>query len=92
VNHAIVLVFNMGKPEDKKSFMQSLGRKRAAGRNKKFVCAIEKMDKGKRLSSDEFLSVHSSIWQVGPSVRYEKAHKWERCTRDGNISKNSAPF
>jgi hypothetical protein len=78
--------------KDENSFMRSLRRKRAFRKDESLTCAVEKMEKGKRLKSSEFLSVHSSIWQAGPSIRYEKPHKWERITRDHQIRKDSAPF
>lgn len=44
---------------------------------------VDKIGRGKKLKSHEFLQVHAIIWQAGPIVKYEAPHKWERVTRDG---------
>jgi hypothetical protein len=34
--------------------------------------ATEKIEKQERLSSQEFLKVYETIWQAGPTIKYEK--------------------
>jgi hypothetical protein len=37
----------------------------------KLVTAINKIQKQKRLSSQEFLSIYDSVWKKGPTVQYQ---------------------
>ncbi len=44
---------------------------------------VDKIGKGKKLKSHEFLQVHAIIWQAGPTIKYGSPHKWARVLRDG---------
>lgn len=70
------------------SFVRFLRKEQRKSQDLDFHKAVEKMGKEKRLKSNEFLSVYASIWQVGPAIKYESPHKWERVNREG-IPRNS---
>jgi hypothetical protein len=40
--------------------------------------ATEKIEKQERLSSQEFLKVYETIWQAGPTIKYENPCARER--------------
>ncbi len=73
----------MGSPVERRSFIHSLKKRRAVKEKDLDLDTVaEKIGQGKRLTSEEFLSAHSSIWQKGPSVKYENHDDFEGCSRD----------
>jgi hypothetical protein len=40
--------------------------------------AMNKIEKQKRLSSEEFLKVQESLWKEGPSVKYQNPDSWNK--------------
>lgn len=47
-------------------------------KDKKTIQAMAKIDKQKRLSSEEFIKVYDSLWKDGPSVKFQNPDSWER--------------
>ncbi len=47
-------------------------------KDKKTIQAITKIEKQKRLSSEEFIKVYDSLWKNGPSVKFQNPDSWER--------------
>jgi peptidoglycan hydrolase CwlO-like protein len=47
-------------------------------KDKKTIQAIKKIEKQKRLSSEEFIKVYDSLWKNGPSVKFQNPDSWER--------------
>jgi seryl-tRNA synthetase len=47
-------------------------------KDKKIMRAITKMERQKRLSSEEFTKVYNSLWKDGPSVKFQNPDSWER--------------
>jgi hypothetical protein len=50
--------------------------------DRKVHIAIEKLSKGKKLTSQEFHEVHAILFKPGPYMKYTSPEKWERVTRD----------
>jgi hypothetical protein len=40
------------------------------------IHAVTKMEKQKRLSSEEFLKVYATVWKDGPSIKYQNPDSW----------------
>ena len=38
--------------------------------------ALDKIQRQKRLSSDEFLKVYDTLWKEGPAVKYQNPDAW----------------
>ena len=57
-------------------------------REKKMTNAIFKIEKQKRLSSQEFLSVYDSFWKEGPSVQFQNPSDRLRYPQSINDSQN----
>ncbi len=57
----------------KKRLLNALKNKEAldSNDNKKIALAVSKIEKQKRLSSQEFQSIYNSLWKEGPSVQYQ---------------------
>jgi hypothetical protein len=47
-------------------------------KDKKTIQALTKIEKQKRLSSEEFIKVYDSLWKNGPSVKFQNPDSWER--------------
>jgi hypothetical protein len=52
-------------------FIFALKKKKSKYNNKKEPGVIDKIQHKKRLSSQEFLNVYSSLWKEGPAVQYQ---------------------
>jgi hypothetical protein len=50
--------------------------------DRKVYTAIEKLDKGKRLKSHEFLEIHAVLFKPGPCIKFNSPAKWERISRE----------
>jgi regulator of replication initiation timing len=47
-------------------------------RDKKTIKATIKIEKQRRLSSEEFIRVYDSLWKDGPTVKFPNPDSWER--------------
>ena len=52
--------------------------------DKKTSRALEKMQKQKRLSSDEFFRVYDTLWKEGPTVKYQSPDAWRNFGEKSN--------
>ncbi|MGZ3634355.1 MAG: hypothetical protein ACXVAJ_08540 [Parachlamydiaceae bacterium] len=48
------------------------------GDDKKIIHAITKIEREKRLSSEEFLKVHDVLRKEGPFVKYQNPNSWNK--------------
>ena len=69
-------------------FIFALKRKKSKYNNKKEPGVIDKIQHEKRLSSQEFLNVYSSLWKEGPSVRYQNPDSQVRYSQRINDEQN----
>jgi len=52
--------------------------------DKKTIKAIDKIQRQKRLSSDEFRKVYETLWTEGPRVKYQSPDAWRRLGESAN--------
>jgi len=45
---------------------------------KKIIQVTPKIEKRKRLSSEEFLKGYDTLWKEGPSVKYQNPESWNK--------------
>ncbi len=65
------------------------GKKNTDGNDdKKIVTAINKIQKQKRLSSQEFLNIYDSVWKKGPTVQYQNPDERVRHLHSTKDSEN----
>ena len=58
--------------------------------NKLTKKTMMKIQKQKRLTSQEFLKVQETIWQPGPKINYQNADNWKRVS-ESNTASNFRP-
>jgi len=52
--------------------------------NKKTVKAIDKIQRQKRLSSNEFRKVYDTLWTEGPKIKYQSPDAWRKLGEGAN--------
>jgi len=52
-------------------------------KDKKAVKAIIKIQRQKRLSSEEFRKVYDNLWKEGPEIKYQSPDAWRRAGESG---------
>ena len=52
--------------------------------NKKTTKAIDKIQRQKRLSSDEFRKVYDTLWTEGPKIKYQSPDAWRKLGESAN--------
>ncbi len=60
----------------KEKVLEVLKREQAGTPDKNATKAMTKIQKQKRLSSEEFLKVHETLWKEGPKVKYQNPDTW----------------
>jgi hypothetical protein len=51
--------------------------------DKKTAKAIDKIQRQKRLSSEEFRKVYDNVWKEGPKIKYQSPEAWRKPGESG---------
>jgi membrane-associated HD superfamily phosphohydrolase len=63
----------------KDKLVETLNRSKTKEKeDKKATKAINKIQRQKRLSSDEFQKVYDTVWKEGPKVKYQSPDAWRK--------------
>jgi hypothetical protein len=60
----------------KEKVLDALKQEQKDTPNKKTSQTIAKIQKQKRLTSEEFFKVHDTLWKKGPEVKYKDPDNW----------------
>jgi len=66
----------------KERMLEVLKRKQRVSPDERTRLAMTKMQKQKRLSSEEFLRVHDALWKDGPKIKYQNPDAWDGVSRE----------
>jgi hypothetical protein len=72
---------NMFKDKVVKTLNRSKIKKKE---DKKTIKAIDKIQRQKRLSSDEFRKVYDTLWTEGPKIKYQSPDAWRKLGESAN--------
>jgi hypothetical protein len=71
----------------KDKLLDILKRSRNSEREEKETTqAMDKIERQKRLSSEEFLKIYDALWKEGPSVKYQNPDAWNSHLRETSNS------
>jgi hypothetical protein len=63
----------------KDKLLETLNRSKTNDKEgKKKIKAIGKIQRQKRLSTEEFLKVYDTLWKEGPEVKYQSPDEWRK--------------
>jgi hypothetical protein len=75
---SLILIIKKGELKLKERLMDTLKNLNKDKTDKELSQAVAKIENQKRLSSQEFLKVHETIWQNGPPIKYQDPVAVER--------------
>jgi hypothetical protein len=58
------------------NILDALKKKQSPTKDAETQRAVAKMKQRKRLSSEEFLKVYDTLWQQGPTTKYQTPDGW----------------
>ncbi len=68
---SLILIIKKGELKLKERLIDTLKSLNKDKKDKELSQAVTKIEKQKRLSSQEFLKVHETMWQNGPPIKYQ---------------------